>query len=68
MTVNLSDFLQSLIEIPTLLIIVILILGVIFVNGWTDAPNAIATMVSTRSMSVKKSIALAAVFNFLVFL
>ncbi len=64
MTVNLSDFLQSLIEIPTLLIIVILILGVIFVNGWTDAPNAIATMVSTRSMSVKKSIALAAVFNF----
>ena len=36
----------------------------IFVNGWTDAPNAIATMVSTRSMSVKKSIALAAVFNF----
>ena len=65
MTVQLGDFLQSLIETPTLFIIVILMLGVILVNGWTDAPNAIATMVSTRSMSVKKSILLAAIFNFL---
>lgn len=65
MTIHLGDFLQNLIEIPTLLIIVILIMAVILVNGWTDAPNAIATMVSTRSMSPKKSIVLAAVFNFL---
>ncbi|UJF15730.1 inorganic phosphate transporter [Jeotgalibaca sp. MA1X17-3] len=65
MTIHLGDFLQSIVEIPTLLIIVILTLGVILVNGWTDAPNAIATMVSTRSMSAKKSIILAAVFNFL---
>lgn len=64
MTIHLGDFLQSIVEIPTLLIIVILTLGVILVNGWTDAPNAIATMVSTRSMSAKKSIILAAVFNF----
>lgn len=65
MTVHLGEFLQSLIETPTLLIIVVLVLGVILVNGWTDAPNAIATMVSTRSMSAKRSIVLAAVFNFL---
>lgn len=65
MTIHLGDFLQSIVEIPTLLIIVFLTLGVILVNGWTDAPNAIATMVSTRSMSAKKSIVLAAVFNFL---
>ena len=25
--------------------------SVILVNGWTDAPNAIATCVSTRSMT-----------------
>lgn len=65
MTVYLGDFLQSLRENPTLLIIVLLTLGVILVNGWTDAPNAIATMVSTRSMSARKSIILAAIFNFL---
>lgn len=65
MTVHLEDFLQSIIEIPTLAIIVVLMLGVILVNGWTDAPNAIATMISTRAMSAKKSIILAAVFNFL---
>ena len=50
---------------PLLFIAVTLTLGVILVNGWTDAPNAIATCVSTRSLSPKKSIILAAVFNFL---
>jgi PiT family inorganic phosphate transporter len=35
------------------------------VNGWTDAPNAIATCVSTRSMHVRNAIFMAAVFNFL---
>lgn len=64
MTVHLGEFLQSLFETPILLIIVILMLGVIFVNGWTDAPNAIATMIATRSLSVRKSIILAAIFNF----
>ena len=43
----------------------LLTLGVIFVNGWTDAPNAIATCVSTRSMSPRAAILMAAVFNFL---
>lgn len=38
--------------------------GVIFVNGWTDAPNAIATCVSTRSMGVTAAIVMSAVFNF----
>jgi phosphate/sulfate permease len=46
-------------------IITFLISGVILVNGWTDAPNAIATCVSTRCLSPKKSIIMAAVFNFL---
>lgn len=46
-------------------IIILLVLSVIFVNGWTDAPNAIATVISTRSMSPKRAIFMAAVFNFL---
>lgn len=64
MTVHFSEFLESIIETPILSIIVLLMLAVIFVNGWTDAPNAIATVISTRSMSAKKSILLAVVFNF----
>ena len=48
-----------------LIVIILLVLGVIFVNGWTDAPNAIATVVSTRSMSPKKAIIMAAIMNFL---
>lgn len=49
----------------TLIIVVVLMLGVIFVNGWTDAPNAIATVVSTRVMSPKAAVRMAVVFNFL---
>ena len=58
------DFLSDVIANPTLLITVFLTLGVIFVNGWTDAPNAIATCVSTRAIPPKPAIVMAAVFNF----
>lgn len=36
---------------------------VIFVNGWTDAPNAIATAVATGALSMRRAAAMAAVFN-----
>ncbi len=49
----------------TLVVVVVLMLGVIFVNGWTDAPNAIATVVSTRVMSPGSAVRMAVVFNFL---
>lgn len=62
---NFFDFLKQLTQSPALLITVILVLGVVLVNGWTDAPNAIATCVSTRSISPKKAVFMAAVFNFL---
>ncbi len=65
MTVSLSNFLSQLISNPALLITVVLTLGVILVNGWTDAPNAIATCISTRCISPRKAIWMAAVFNFL---
>jgi PiT family inorganic phosphate transporter len=49
----------------TLIIIILLVLAVIFVNGWTDAPNAIATAVSTRVLPPRLAVILAAIFNFL---
>lgn len=65
MSISFIEFLNQVISNVPLLIITILTLGVILVNGWTDAPNAIATCVSTRSLSPKKAIMMAAVFNFL---
>ena len=64
-SIPLSSFLSQLTQNPALLIISLLTLGVILVNGWTDAPNAIATCVSTRSLSPKLAIGMAAAFNFL---
>jgi len=43
----------------------ILILGFEAVNGWTDAPNAIATVVSTRVLRPMTAVGMAAVFNVL---
>jgi len=65
MELTLQNYLNQLIHNPTLIIISMLTLGVILVNGWTDAPNAIATCVSTRSIRPKKAIVMAAIFNFL---
>ncbi len=42
----------------------VLVLCVILVNGWTDAPNAIATAVGSGALSFRPAVALAAVCNF----
>ena len=65
MTITLTDFVAQFSGNPVFFITTALTLGVILVNGWTDAPNAIATCVSTRSMDGRYAIILAAVFNFL---
>lgn len=65
MTIFFFEFLRQVVENPALLITVILTLGVILVNGWTDAPNAIATCVSTRAIGPRSAILMAAIFNFL---
>ncbi len=44
---------------------IFLIVCVIFVNGWTDAPNAIVSCVCTKTLSMKKAVLLASVSNFL---
>ncbi len=58
-------FIQDILANPPLLITVILTIGVILVNGWTDAPNAIATCISTRAIKPRQAILMAAFFNFL---
>ena len=65
MDLSFQYFWAQLTQNPLLLLSVILTLGVILVNGWTDAPNAIATCVVTRCMSARAAILMAAVFNLL---
>lgn len=43
--------------------VLVLILAAEFVNGWTDAPNAIATVVSTRVLSPYQALIMATVLN-----
>ena len=62
---EIQDFISQMLANPLLFIAVVLTLGVILVNGWTDAPNAIATCVVTRCMSARAAIIMAAIFNFL---
>ena len=65
MDLSLSYFVQEVTSNPVMLVTVALTLGVLFVTGWTDAPNAIATCIGTRSMGVRSAILTSAVFNFL---
>src|SRR3989442_7092219 len=46
-------------------LVLLLVLAAEFVNGWTDAPNAIATVVSTRVMSPQRAVLMATVLNVL---
>ncbi len=54
--------LEGAFTIP-LILVLLLILGAEFVNGWTDAPNAIATVVSTRDLSPGQAVIMAALLN-----
>ena len=65
MDLSFSFFWNQVISNPLLMLSVCLTLGVIFVNGWTDCPNAIATCVTTRCMEARPAILISAVFNFL---
>ena len=65
MEFSISFFTEQMLASPQLTVAMMLTLGVILVNGWTDAPNAIATCVVTRCMSARAAITMAAFFNFL---
>lgn len=66
-SISLGEFFQLLgnSHSPILILTILLALGVVFINGWTDAPNSVATCISTRAMSAKSAIIMAAIFNFL---
>lgn len=49
--------------IQTLAVIITVLL--IFTNGMTDAPNAIATLIGSKVMSYKKASIISAIFNFI---
>jgi PiT family inorganic phosphate transporter len=48
-----------------LLIVLFLVLAAEFVNGWTDAANAVATVISTRVLSPLQAVLMASVLNIL---
>jgi len=48
---------------PFLALVLLLVLAAEFVNGWTDAPNSIATVVSTRVLTPWQALCMASVLN-----
>lgn len=64
MTIPLYDFIIAFLQTPALQITTILLIGTIIVNGATDAPNAIASLVASGGMELKPAVRMAAVFNF----
>ena len=64
MAVDLPSVISAIVANPVLGIIILLCVGATMVNGATDAPNAIATVVGTRAMPAGRAIAMAAICNF----
>ena len=56
------------IGLGTLFLLVVLALAFDFMNGFHDAANSIATVVSTRVLSPRWAVLWAAFFNFVAFL
>ena len=52
------------IDAPLVILIILVALGFDFLNGFHDAANSIATVVSTRVLSPQKAVVWAAFFNF----
>ena len=50
-------------QLWSLLPVLLLILAAEFVNGWTDAPNSIATVVSTRVLPPHQAVLMATILN-----
>lgn len=65
MVVTFKEFIVNFCSNPSLIIMTLIMSSVILLNGWTVAPNAIATCVSTRCLSPKKAVFMVAIFNFL---
>ncbi len=57
------SYLEGLFQFPALLPAALLTLAVVVVNGWTDAPNAIATVVASGVLPFRRAVLLAALCN-----
>ena len=65
MLLELSACGQLLSARPEILLASVLTLGVLFVNGWTDAPNAITAVVASGALSFRRAALLSALCNLL---
>lgn len=65
MVTSFGMFLKELSISPALLAAVLICVALMIVNGWTDAPNAIASCLSTRAMTPRQALGVAVVMNFL---
>lgn len=65
MSLSCFDFFRQMVHSLPLTLTVLLTLAVLLVNGWTDAPNAIAGAVVTGALSFRSAVLLAAACNFL---
>ena len=63
MDISFFDFFKEAVISPPMLTATLLTLGVIFVNGWTDAPNAIVSCVCSNTLSMRKAVFTAAICN-----
>ncbi|MGI5893384.1 MAG: inorganic phosphate transporter [Candidatus Merdivicinus sp.] len=59
-----NEFMDLLCSSPGLIVASVMIVILMFVNGWTDAPNAVACCISTRALPPRKAVRLAVVMNF----
>ncbi|MBP3866450.1 MAG: inorganic phosphate transporter [Eggerthellaceae bacterium] len=64
MDLSLLGILAQVSSYPSLAVIIVLVIVVTVISGATDAPNAIATAVSTRCLTPGQALWLAAIFNF----
>ena len=65
MPLSFAHFLAEAVKNPALAVTFLLCLAVLLVNGWTDAPNAIAGAVVTGALPFRRAVLLAAACNFL---
>ena len=62
--VSFSQFVAAVQTNPFLALVMVLVIGTIFVNGATDAANAIAEPVGTRAIGVNQAIVMSVICNF----
>lgn len=60
-----ASMLGAALREPRFVLFFLVVLGVVLVNGWTDAPNAITAVVCSGVLSYRRAVLLAAVMNVL---